>query len=164
MNTKYTGFIELSRKEKKKKKIKTWLNSKPKLKHKKEIVKVGKSGHGETKSIRTNDQSIVIEDVNKKLQKQDYKKVREFLKDLGPVEFRYLELTVDLAKNIQLLITRFGLTKEKFCELFKIKKTQYENYTKGNFLYSITDIAKLNAVSHQLSYEEKEKVSVEIEK
>lgn len=86
-------------------------------------------------------------------QGDDYKKVRTFLKDLTITEFHYLELTVQLASSIKSLIKRHKLDKKRFCELFHINPKRYNDYTTGNFNYSVNDMATLNAVYQQLETE-----------
>jgi transcriptional regulator with XRE-family HTH domain len=87
----------------------------------------------------------------------EFKKVRDFLKGLNPIQFRYLELTVQLAAQFQSLIQGYGLSKEKFCELFEIKPAQYNNYIKGNYNYSVNDMAMLTAVYRKLETERVQK-------
>ena len=87
------------------------------------------------------------------MEKLDGKKVMNFLGGLNEVEFRYLELTVQMVSGIQNLIKRHNLTKERFCELFNIKAKAYDKYTKGNFNYSVHDMAVLNSVYQQLEIE-----------
>ena len=87
------------------------------------------------------------------MEKLDSKKVRTFLKELNSVEFRYLELTVQMVSSIDNLIKRYKLDKKRFCELFHIKPTKYVDYTKGNYNYSVNDMATLNAVFQQLETE-----------
>ena len=88
------------------------------------------------------------------------KKVRTFLGELNDAEFRYLELTVQVASSIQGLIKRHNLTKERFCELFKIKAKAYDKYTKGNFNYSVHDMAMLNSVYQQLEIERAKEIDI----
>ena len=85
--------------------------------------------------------------------KEDFKKIGKFLKGLEPVEYRYLELSVQMVSSIQNLIERHKLTKEEFCEMFHIKPTKYLDYTKGNYNYSLNDMATLNYVYRKLETE-----------
>ena len=87
------------------------------------------------------------------MEKLNDKKVRNFLSEINEVEFRYLELTLQLASSIQNLIKRHNISKEKFCELFKINAKVYDKYTKGNFKYSLHDMAVLNSVYQKLEAE-----------
>jgi hypothetical protein len=88
------------------------------------------------------------------MKKEDeFKKVRLFLKELEPVQFRYLELTMQLASNLQDIIKRNKLSKEDFCKHFEIKPAKYNDYIKGNYNYSVNDMAMLNAVYHKLEIE-----------
>jgi hypothetical protein len=79
------------------------------------------------------------------MEKLDSKKVRTFLKNLTSVEFRYLELTMQMASGMQNLIQRYKLDKQRFCDLFGINAKVYERYIKGDFNYTLDDMALLNA-------------------
>lgn len=79
------------------------------------------------------------------MEKLDSKKVRTFLKDINSVEFRYLELTVQMASGLQNLIQRYKLDKKRFCDLFGINARVYDGYIKGDFNYTVEDMALLNA-------------------
>jgi hypothetical protein len=101
------------------------------------------------------------------MEKLDSKKVRTFLSELNSTEFRYLELTVQMVSSFDNLIKRYKLDKERFCELFHIKPTKYVNYIKGNFNYTIDDMATLNAVYQQLETErikQEEQIKIATEK
>jgi transcriptional regulator with XRE-family HTH domain len=87
------------------------------------------------------------------MEKLDSKKVQAFLKNLTSVEFRYLELSIQIVSNLQMLIKRYKLDKERFCELFHISPKRYENYIKGNTTYKLDDMATLNYVYQQLETE-----------
>ena len=87
------------------------------------------------------------------MEKLDSKKVRTFLKNLTSVEFRYLELTMQMVSSMDSMIKRYKLDKKKFCELFHINPKVYDRYTKGDFNYSVHDMATLNAVYQQLEKE-----------
>ena len=91
------------------------------------------------------------------MEKLDSKKVGTFLKSLNSLEFRYLELTMQMVSSMQSLIARHKLDKARFCELFHIKPTNYVNYTKGNWNYAVDDMAQLNSVYLKLETEALEK-------
>jgi hypothetical protein len=80
----------------------------------------------------------------------NFKKVGLFLKDITPTEYRYLELTMQMVSGMRELIEKYKLDKKEFCELFEIKPAKYENYTKGNFNYSVEDMVKLTWVWRKL--------------
>ena len=88
----------------------------------------------------------------------NFKKVGRFLKGLQPVEFRYLELTIQITSGLQSLSKKYNLSEERFCELFHINLSKYENYLKGNYNYTVHDMAMLNAV-HALLETEKIKAN-----
>jgi hypothetical protein len=87
------------------------------------------------------------------MEKLDSKKVRTFLKGINSVEFRYLELTMQMASGLQNLIKRYELDKKRFCDLFGINAKVYNSYIKGDFNYSVEDMALLNANYHLLETE-----------
>ena len=87
------------------------------------------------------------------MEKLNSKKIKTFLGSINPVEFRFLELTVQMASSFNSLIRTYNLDKERFCELFHISPKRYENYIKGNTTYKLDDMATLNAVYRQLEAE-----------
>lgn len=91
------------------------------------------------------------------MEKLDSIKIRKFLGSLNSVEFRYLELAVQMVGSLQTTIKRFNLNKERFCELFDINIKVFDRYTKGDFDYSIEDLAKVNYVYQKLEKEQIEK-------
>jgi hypothetical protein len=80
----------------------------------------------------------------------DYKKVRKFISGLTPSEFRCAELTIQFVNAYNDLIKRHQLTKEDFCELFSVKPSNYNNFIKGCYNYTVTDMAILNSVHAKL--------------
>lgn len=90
----------------------------------------------------------------------EFKRVRQFLKDLTPVQFRYLELTMQMASSMQDLVKRFKLSKEDFCKMFEIKPAKYNDYIKGNYNYSVHDMAMLNANYIKLESERVQKAEI----
>jgi hypothetical protein len=100
------------------------------------------------------------------MEKLDSKKVRTFLKNINSVEFRYLELTMQMASGMQNLIQRYKLDKKRFCDLFGINAKKYDDYTKGNFNYTVDDMALLNAnyqllETERIKQEEQIKIATE---
>ena len=101
-----------------------------------------------------------------KMEKLDSKKVRTFLKELNSVEFRYLELTVQMVGSIDNLIKKYKLDKERFCELFHIKPTKYVDYIKGNYNYTVNDMATLNYAYQHLETErikEEDRIKINVQ-
>lgn len=89
-----------------------------------------------------------------------FKKIGTFLKNLTPVEYRYMELTMQMVSAFNGLIERHKLTEERFCELFHIKPAKYQDYIKGNYNYSVRDMATLNAVVIQLETEKAQEIEI----
>jgi hypothetical protein len=101
------------------------------------------------------------------MEKLNGKKVRMFLKNLNQVEFHYLELTMQVVGNLQSIIKKYKLDEKRFCELFHISPKKYDDYTKGNFNYSVHDMATLNYVYQQLETErikEEDRIKIAVEK
>lgn len=102
------------------------------------------------------------------MKKEDeFKKVRLFLKELEPVQFRYLELTMQIVSDLQMLIKRYKLDKKRFCELFHINAKIYDRYIKGDFNYTVNDMATLNYVYQTLEIErikEEERIKIATKK
>ena len=84
------------------------------------------------------------------------KKIGAFLKDLDACEFRQLELTMSMVVNMRYLIKEHKLTKKRFCHLFDVSLTRYEDYVSGNWSYALSDMAKLNAIYYELEAEKLE--------
>ena len=51
---------------------------------------------------------------------------------------------------------KYEISEERFCELFQITPTKYENYIKGNYNYTVKDMGLLNAVHALLENEKNE--------
>lgn len=97
--------------------------------------------------------------------KIDTKKIGAFLKSMDGVDYIYLENIIGLRSAIQKLIKRHNLTKADVCDRFKIKPRQYNNFTKGNYDYSMRDTARLNASFMELEAEKlEERVPVQVVK
>ncbi len=95
--------------------------------------------------------------------KIDIKKIGAFLKSMDGADYIYLEYTIGMRSSIQSLIKQHKLTKEDVCNRFKIKPNKYIDFTKGNYNYSVMDMACLNAAFIELEAEKlKDKVSVNV--
>jgi hypothetical protein len=101
------------------------------------------------------------------MKNDNYKKVRMFLKELTPTEYRYMELTMQLVSGFNNMIERFKLSKEDFCKKMEVKPARYNDYVKGNYNYTIDDMVKLQFVYADLEHERlraKDIIKVETEK
>ena len=76
--------------------------------------------------------------------KIESKKIGRFIKSLNDAEFIYLKHTVDISEAIRHLIKRHKLSKAQVCEFFKTTPNKYNDIVKGNFNYSLHEIACLN--------------------
>lgn len=94
--------------------------------------------------------------------KIDTKKIGTFLKSLEDVEYIYLKHVVGIRSSIQELINNFNLSKEDVCIRFKIQKNKYNDFVKGNYSYSLMDVAHLNAAFNELM-EKKKKEDAQID-
>jgi len=86
-------------------------------------------------------------------QGDDFAKVGKFLKGLTVAEHFYLGHVLQTINYIKSIVEKFELTKERACELFHIKPSQYDNYTKGNYTYTVRDMAVITAVYRKLEAE-----------
>ena len=55
--------------------------------------------------------------------------------------------------NLQQMIKKYKLSKEDFCKRFEIPAKKYNDFTLGNYSYSLRDIAKMECAWHQLEKE-----------
>lgn len=76
----------------------------------------------------------------------DYQKVRTFFSTLNDAEFQYVKLTTGLVNNIQGAIKEYSFSKEYVCEKFEINIGVHDDFVKGNYDYSLKDMATLNAL------------------
>jgi len=93
------------------------------------------------------------------------KKIGVILKSLDVADYIYLEQCMKMRNGINNLIKRHNLSKNDVCERFKITPLKYNDLIKGNYNYSISDIACLNASFVELeSIKLKEEAPVQIAK
>ena len=92
-----------------------------------------------------------------KIDNTDFGKVRKMLKSLNDGEYRYLEMTMGFVTGMKELIRKFKLDKKTFCEMFKINPRIYNDYIKGNYNYSVKDMAMLHCVFMELETKALEK-------
>jgi hypothetical protein len=99
--------------------------------------------------------------------KDNYKKIGKFLKELTPIEYRYMELTMQMVSGFNHIIETYKLSKEDFCKKMEVKPAKYEDYVKGNYNYSIHDMVQLQMVHADLEHERlraRDIIKVETEK
>ena len=72
------------------------------------------------------------------------KEIRAFLSDLSNEDYHYLKIQLSLAKDSRNLVLEFKLSEERFCELLKIEKTEYQAFLNGGFDYDIMKMALLH--------------------
>ena len=82
--------------------------------------------------------------------KIDTKKIGLFLKSMDGAEYIYLHHCMQFRASLERLIKAHNLSKEEVCQRFKIKPAKYNDYVKGNYNYSIMDMACLNAAHMEL--------------
>lgn len=128
-----------------------------------EVILVGTKGHGKTMSTtQALKKGMKLPDPPKKFKKIkiDTTKVGAFLKSLNEAEWGYLQNTIGVSFAIQRMIKHFGITKERFCNEVKIKKSQYKDYVYGNRNYDLQFISRLEAFNKELLKMEAEKVEI----
>jgi predicted XRE-type DNA-binding protein len=95
--------------------------------------------------------------------KIDTKKIGTFLKSIDGAEYLYMWHCMDMRNGINNLIKRHNLSKQDVCERFKIKPAKYNDYVKGNYNYSVMDMACLNAAFMELEAEKlKDNVPIQV--
>jgi predicted transcriptional regulator len=100
------------------------------------------------------------------MEKLNSKKIKSFLREINDVEYRYLELTMQIVSGIKSLISRYNLSKEEFCKLFGITPKVYDRYICGDFTYKLDDMATLNYAYQKLEkqrIDEEEKIKIAAE-
>lgn len=91
------------------------------------------------------------------------KKIGAFLKYLDNGDFIYLKHCVGIRDSISELISRHSLTKDFVCQKFNLKPNKFNDFVKGNYNYTIRDLACLNALYMELESESlKDNVPVKI--
>lgn len=80
----------------------------------------------------------------------DTKKIKKFLKSVDGAELIYLRYSMTIRQNLESLINEFQLNKMDVCTRFKVKPTQYYNFVRGNFNYTIEDLARINSAFIEL--------------
>lgn len=95
--------------------------------------------------------------------KIDTKKIGLFLKSMDGAEYLYMQQSMEIRNSIERLIKRYNLSKQDVCQRFKIKPLQYNNYVKGNYNYSVMDMARINACFMELEMEKlKDNVPIQV--
>lgn len=90
------------------------------------------------------------------------KKIGAFLKSINDAEYLYLRHCMEMRNGIKNLIKRHNLSKKDFCERFKTTPAKYNDYTNGNYNYSLMDMVCLNDAFIELETEKlKEDVPVQ---
>ena len=84
------------------------------------------------------------------------KEIRQFLKELSEADFRYLEIQMSIAKDGKNLISKFNISKERFCELMQIELSEYEDFINGAFDYDIMKMALMHCAWVKLRTEQAE--------
>lgn len=86
-------------------------------------------------------------------QGDDFAKIGKFLKNLTVAEHYYLGHVLHMIGSIGSIIEKYSLSKGRACQLFHVNLSQYDNYTKGNYNYTIRDMAVVTAVYRKLETE-----------
>jgi len=83
----------------------------------------------------------------------DTKKIGTFLKSITDAERNYLTHCLNFSGALRDLIKRHELSKEDVCSRFEIKPSEHDDFVKGNYNYSINEMAILNASFMELESE-----------
>lgn len=79
--------------------------------------------------------------------------LKNILRKLDKVEFRELELHLQLARHFREIIFEFKLTDDQVCERFKLTKKQLVEYRQGSHTFTLTDMAAIQARHVELEIE-----------
>lgn len=82
------------------------------------------------------------------------KKIGVFLKSLTDAEYIYMRHCMEFRDLLKGLIDRYKLDKATICDKFNVAPEDYESYIKGDYNYSVHDMAVLNHLSVILRKEE----------
>jgi len=85
---------------------------------------------------------------------QDFSKVGLFLKNITPLNYRYLQVTMQVYEGIRILIEEYGFEGQKLCERFNITSEDYIDFVHGNYVYDTRHISTLNAVMREMRIQE----------
>jgi predicted XRE-type DNA-binding protein len=95
--------------------------------------------------------------------KIDTKKIGSFLKSIDGADYIYMQRCMEMRNAINNLIKRHDLSKKDVCQRFKLKTSKYNDFVKGNYNYSVKDMAILNAAFMELEAEKlKDEVPVKV--
>ena len=72
-------------------------------------------------------------------------KIQKFILKLSNFDYTYLQSIMEFRDSVQHLIKEHDLTGEYICQVFDIPQEEYTNFTKGNYEYTLKDMAKLRA-------------------
>jgi len=75
--------------------------------------------------------------------KSNAPQVRKFLSGLTDLDFHYLGIQIDMAKDARRLIETFSVSKEDFCKYMDIRIADYNRYLSGGYNYSLESIARM---------------------
>lgn len=89
--------------------------------------------------------------------KSNAPQVRKFLSGLTDLDFHYLGIQIDMAKDAHKLIATFDVAKEDFCKYMDIRLTDYNRYLNGGYNYSLESIARMQTAWIKLSTLQAEK-------
>lgn len=85
--------------------------------------------------------------------KMNIKKIGSFLKSLNEAEYMYIRHTMDLRNAITSLMRKYDLKKEDIIKRFVIKPAKYNDFIKGNYNYSVHDMAIINSTFMEFEIE-----------
>ena len=84
----------------------------------------------------------------------DTKKIGSFLQSVNGAEYRYLELSMQVRNGIGYLMNQYNLSKEEIINRFNIPPKKVDKYIKGNYNYSMIDMACLNTAIREMEVKE----------
>jgi len=91
--------------------------------------------------------------------KSNAPQVRKFLSGLTDLDFHYLGIQIQIAKDARRLIETFSVSKEDFCKHMDIRLADYNRYLNGGYNYTLESMARIQCVWVKLRTLEAEKES-----
>jgi hypothetical protein len=78
--------------------------------------------------------------------KSNAPQVRKFLSGLTDLDFHYLGIQIQMAKDARKLIATFDVSKQDFCKHMDIRPTDYNRYLSGGYNYTLESMARIQDV------------------
>ena len=82
--------------------------------------------------------------------KDRLKRLRTILKEMNEVDYRVIQLSLQLSDSARSLIRKYHVGKKEFCEKMQIKEEDYKSFINGAYDYDMMNMASLQATYCEL--------------